>query len=244
METGFMGAPALKFQLIMDRPNYKTQTVSPFITCALRTRPRKPLWRKKRISTEAIQAIQALKLAKSSTSRLDQVFSTKLSRLLKTDLLDTLTILQEQNELDLALKVFEFVRKEVWYKPDITLYYDLIEMMGKNKLIEMAEEFFSRIEEEEGLKPDTRAFTEMIGAYFGVEMIDKAMETYQRMKASGCAPDKLTFAILIRELEEAGRPELVETVKKECEQYIKDAEEFLEEFERKMSAKGRVADLV
>jgi hypothetical protein len=63
------------------------------------------LWRAKRLSTEAIQAIQSLKLTRSSTPRLEEVFNSKLSRLLKTDLLDTLAVLQNQNELDLALKV-------------------------------------------------------------------------------------------------------------------------------------------
>jgi len=36
-----------------------------------------------------------------------------------------------------------------------------------------------------------------------VGMIEKAMETYESMKASGCAPDRLTFMILIRNLEKA-----------------------------------------
>lgn len=57
------------------------------------------------LSTEAIQAVQSLKLAQNSPSKLDQVFSTKLSRLLKADLEDTLAELQRQNEFVLALKV-------------------------------------------------------------------------------------------------------------------------------------------
>jgi len=59
------------------------------------------------MSTEAIQAVQCLKLAKSP-SKLEQVFNSRLSRLLQADLLDTLTELQRQNELDLALKVIPF----------------------------------------------------------------------------------------------------------------------------------------
>lgn len=57
------------------------------------------------LSTEAIQAVQSLKLAQNSPSKLDQVFSTKLSRLLKADLEDALAELQRQNEFNLALKV-------------------------------------------------------------------------------------------------------------------------------------------
>lgn len=63
------------------------------------------MWRTRVLSTEAIQAVQSLKLAQKSPSRLEQVFSNKLSRLLKADLLDVLAELQRQNESDLALKV-------------------------------------------------------------------------------------------------------------------------------------------
>lgn len=56
------------------------------------------------LSTEAIQVVQSLKLAKSSI-KLEEVFSSRVSRLLKSDLLDTLAELQRQGELDLTLKV-------------------------------------------------------------------------------------------------------------------------------------------
>lgn len=62
------------------------------------------------LSAEAIQAVHSLKLA-NSNSKLQHVFSNKLSRLLKADLLDTLAELQRQNEFHLALEVFiSFIR--------------------------------------------------------------------------------------------------------------------------------------
>ncbi|KAL5576231.1 hypothetical protein UlMin_017930 [Ulmus minor] len=205
---------------------------TPNIICGLRGRPRKPLWRKSVISTEAIQAIQSLKFAKSSPKKLDEVFNGRITRLLKSDLLDALAELQRQNELDLALKVFKFVREEVWYKPDLTLYCDMIRLLGKNKLIEMAEELFLELKKD-GLEPDTRAFTEMIGAYFRLGLVGKAIEMYELMKASGCNPDELTFTILIRSLKKVGEEELVGAIKKECEEYMDSPEKFLEEVEQK-----------
>ena len=86
------------------------------------------------------------------------------------------------------------MRKEVWYKPDMSLHCDMIQLLGKNRMTEMAEQLFTELEKD-GLKPVTRAFTEMIGAYLQVGMIEKAMETYERLKASGCSLDKLTFTI-------------------------------------------------
>lgn len=74
------------------------------ISCGLRGGPRKPLWRGRVLSTEAIQAVQSLKLAKSA-AKLEYVFDSRISRLLKADLIATLEELQRQNEWEIALKV-------------------------------------------------------------------------------------------------------------------------------------------
>lgn len=190
------------------------------------------------LSTEAIQAVQSLKLAQNSPSKLDQVFSTKLSRLLKADLEDTLAELQRQNEFVLALKVFNFVRKEMWYVPDLSLFNDMILMLGKRKMIEVVEKLLLELKNE-GLEPDARTYTELIGAYFKVEMVDKAMETYEQLKASGHVPDKLTLTILIRNLEKAGEEALSQTIKKECAEYFDYPNKFLEEVERKSAIPKR-----
>lgn len=108
----------------------------------------------------------------------------------------------------------------------------MIQMLGKNELITSAEELFCELKKE-GLEPDTRAYTEMIGAYLQVGMIDKAMETYGAMKSSGCAPDKLTLTILIRNLDNAGEEELAATVRRECAQYVDYPEKFLETVARR-----------
>ncbi|KAL5990875.1 hypothetical protein ACLOJK_011780 [Asimina triloba] len=195
------------------------------ISCRLRG-GRKPLWRSRVLSTEAIQAVQHLKLAKS-TSKLEEVFYKRLSRLLKADVIAVLDELRRQNEWEMALKVFKFVQKEVWYSPDLSLYSDMIMVLGRNKLIEIAEELFSELKKE-GLKPDTRAYTEMIGIYLRMGMVEKAMETYTLMKESGCVPDKLTLTILITNLEKAGEEELVSAIKRECADYMDFPRKFLD----------------
>ncbi|EOY04759.1 Vacuolar sorting protein 9 domain, putative isoform 3, partial [Theobroma cacao] len=223
MKPSLMGTLNLKFSLIpltgfLQNPqNHKRQHPST-VTCGLRGGTRKHLWRSRVLSAEAIQAVHSLKLA-NSNSKLQHVFSNKLSRLLKADLLDTLAELQRQNEFHLAL-----------------------ELLGKNRMTEMAERVFTELDKE-GLKPDTRAFTEMIGAYLIVGMTDKAMETYEMLKASGCCPDKLTFTILIRNLENAGREDLAAVLKKDCTEYLEYPERFLEQVQQKHS-KRRQLDLV
>ncbi|XP_047319162.1 protein THYLAKOID ASSEMBLY 8-like, chloroplastic [Impatiens glandulifera] len=202
------------------------------ISSGMRGGTRKPLWRKRVLSSEAIQAVHSLKLAKSPL-KLQQVFSSKIGRLLKADLLDALTELQRQNEMELALKVFEFVKKEEWYEPDTSLFSNMIMILGKNKQIEMAEKLFREMVREEGLKPDTSVYTEMIGAYLRIGMVTKAMEMYEEMKVSGCPPDKLTLTILIRNLEAFGEEEHLAFVKRECDQYVDLPRKFLEEVDMK-----------
>lgn len=108
MKSSVMGSlefqfPHLGFLQNLSKPHPRCSSM---VTCGLRGGPRKPLWRKSVLSSETIQVVHSLKLAKASTSRLQQVFSGRLSRLLKADLLDTLAELHRQNELDLALKVY------------------------------------------------------------------------------------------------------------------------------------------
>ncbi|XP_024961440.1 pentatricopeptide repeat-containing protein At1g62350-like isoform X2 [Cynara cardunculus var. scolymus] len=239
-----MGYSSVKFQFLQraldpcgfDKFQVRYATT---ITCGLR----KPLRVRRRsdgvLSTEAIQAVQSLKLAAKNPSKLDQVFNSKLIRLLKDDLLDAFVELQRQQHLDLALKVFEFMRKEAWYEPAHSLYGDLMLMFGKKKLIGEVEKLFSELIEE-GLEPDTRAYTELIGAYLKVDMIEKAMETYELMKASGCIPDELTLTIMIRNLESVGRDDLAVIIKNDCADYLDYPKKFLKEVARKYPKRLRL----
>ncbi|XP_078435216.1 uncharacterized protein LOC144706174 [Wolffia australiana] len=206
------------------------------VRCGLRDAgARGQLWRSRFISTEAIQAVQALKLAKSlpsSSSELEFVFDGRIKRLLKVDLIAVLEELQRQNKWDLALQVFRFIRGEVWYEPDLRLYSDMIYMAGKNKLVEIAENLFAEMKEE-GLTPDSRAYSELIGAFFQANMVGKAMETYRVMKESAVTPTEFTFTILIRNLEKAEEHDLASSVRRDCEMFLDCPEKFLKEVDKK-----------
>ncbi|XP_061365158.1 pentatricopeptide repeat-containing protein At1g62350-like [Gastrolobium bilobum] len=224
-ERRFLKKTSIDFQNINDRK---------VIVCGLRSSYSKRPRSKCVLSKESIQVIHALKLAKSKSSeKLHQILNSSLTRLLNRDLLDVLAELQRQNELHLSLKVFNFIREEPEYDKMLSLYADMILLLGRNKMIEEAEELFSEVVER-GLKPDTRMCTEMIGAYLQVGMIDKAMEIYGSMKenALGCSPDKLTFTILIRNLEKNGQEELAATLKQECVDYVESPDKFLKEVDQ------------
>lgn len=74
---------------------------------SVRSKNRRPLQKGRNPSIEAIQTVQALKRAniKKDQRLLDQVWESKLSRLLKLDLIAVLRELLRQNECELALKV-------------------------------------------------------------------------------------------------------------------------------------------
>ncbi|XP_068644541.1 pentatricopeptide repeat-containing protein At1g62350-like [Aristolochia californica] len=213
------------------------------VKCSLRDKglKKKPLWRKAQdMSTEAIQASRALKLAFSDHQNVEQkiaaVFLSKISRLLKADLLSLLSHLQRSNFCTLAVKVFEHARKETWYKPDIVLFYDMIYMLARNELVEEAEFYFIQLQLE-GLQPDWRVFTEMIGAYMEVGMVDKSMEMYTSMKELGCKPSELTYKILINNLVRFGRDDLVELVKKEVDENLDEPDLIWRSFDKRTKAK-------
>lgn len=170
--------------------------------------PRGPLWRtRKSISKEVVQAVQELKRARASPTELAQVFKIRVSRLLKVDLIGVLHELQRQDETDLALKVFEHIRKEAWYKPDLFLYRDLLECLGRNKKIEKVEHVWSVIESETP-QPELVVWTELVGAYLRNDLQTKAVEAFERMRASGVEPDHFTYSILIKGLWKADEKEI------------------------------------
>ncbi|KAK7271999.1 hypothetical protein RJT34_28319 [Clitoria ternatea] len=126
-------------------------------------------------------------------------------------------------------RVFKYIREELelGYERLVQVYADMIEMLGRNKMREMAEELFAEV------VPDTRMCSEMIGVYLKLGMTEKAMHIYGSMKEWGCAPDKLTFTILITSLQKTGQPELAETLKQDSVHYVDSPHNFLQQFQPK-----------
>ncbi|KAF7805397.1 pentatricopeptide repeat-containing protein [Senna tora] len=195
---------------------------------------RKGVWRFRVLSKEAIQVVHSLKLASKSTPKIQHLLHSRLSRLLKVDVLDVFSELHRQNELDLCLQVFNFIREEAGYKTELSLYSDMILLLGRNKLIGMVEELFNEIMEK-GFKGDTRMYNEIIGAYIQIGMTEKAMHMYNLMKASGCAPDKLIFTILIRNLQ---NPDLAAALKNDCTHYVDSPQKFIQQLQQKHALMG------
>ncbi|XWS54430.1 hypothetical protein CRYUN_Cryun10bG0088800 [Craigia yunnanensis] len=176
------------------------------ITMKDRSMNRKPLQKGRNLSIEAIQAVQALKRANSNTynnsfSELERVFYSKFRRLLKFYMMAVLRELLRQKECLLALKVFDDIRKEVWYKPQVLLYADIIAVFASN------------------------------GALISFKLTPFVMDCYGLMKAVGCEPDRSSFRILVNGLELIGETGFSAILRQDAQKYYGESLEFLEEEE-------------
>ncbi|PIA25012.1 hypothetical protein AQUCO_13300007v1 [Aquilegia coerulea] len=192
-----------------------------------RSKNRKPLQKGRNLSIEAIQTVQALKRAnnnnKDNKEMLERVFESKVRRLLKLDMIAILKELLRQNEPLLALKVFEDVRKEYWYKPQLLLYSDMIQMLVSNNLLEKVDliVFYLKIEM---LRLDadinTERFNVLLQRLMDYGFTTHAMECFQLMKKVECDLNEETFRILVIGLESKGEMDLSSMVRQEAQKYM------------------------
>eukprot|EP00252_Welwitschia_mirabilis_P009998 TRINITY_DN2300_c0_g1_i3.p1 TRINITY_DN2300_c0_g1~~TRINITY_DN2300_c0_g1_i3.p1 ORF type:complete len:196 (+),score=37.28 TRINITY_DN2300_c0_g1_i3:166-753(+) len=179
---------------------------------------RGPLFKGRILSSDAMQAVQSMKRAKGDVKKLDHVFETRVSRLLKVDLLALLKELRRQRECNLALRVFDTVRKESWYKPDIQLYISIISMLHENNFPESIELLYADLKEEYA-EANTKDLTQLIMLFLRIRMPQKAMEIYDLMKHQRCQLEEYTFQVLIKGLRRLNEDELADAVTKDFQQY-------------------------
>ncbi|XXG57473.1 hypothetical protein AAC387_Pa03g4615 [Persea americana] len=205
------------------------------ITMSNRRKERRPLQRG-RISTETIQAVQALKRAKNDPHLLHRIFDSKIRRLIKFDLIALLRELQRQNEPFLSLQVFEEIRKEYWYKPQVSVYADMVAVVASNGLFEKVHLLFSYLRAEilnadADADVEAEGFNVLLTTLMEFGIYEVVMECFQLMKEVGCEPDNSTFRILINGFESKGEMDLSAIVRQEAEKYFGESLEFLLEKE-------------
>ncbi|KAK1589420.1 hypothetical protein Q3G72_033863 [Acer saccharum] len=179
-------------------------------------RPRGPLWRgKKLIGKEALFVILGLKRFKDDEEKLQKFIKTHVLRLLKMDLVAVLVELERQEETLLAVKVFEVIRKQDWYEPDVFLYKDLIMALAKCRKMDEAMRMWENMRKE-NLFPDSQAYTEVIRGFLRDGSPADAMNIYEDMIKAPDPPEELPFRILLKGL--LPHPLLRNKVKKDFEE--------------------------
>ncbi|WVZ05183.1 hypothetical protein V8G54_018529 [Vigna mungo] len=97
-----------------------------------------------------------------------------------------------------ALKVFELLREQIWYRPNTGIYIKLIVMLGKCRQPEKAHKLFLAMVDE-GCVLDCESYTALLSAFSRSGLLDKAFTLLEEMKnTSGCQPDVQTYSILIK----------------------------------------------
>ncbi|KAF5458215.1 hypothetical protein F2P56_022264 [Juglans regia] len=97
-----------------------------------------------------------------------------------------------------ALKVFELLREQLWYRPNSGVYIKLIVMLGKCKQPEKAHELFQAMIDE-GCSASCESYTALLSAYSRSGLFDNAFSLLEHMKNTpDCQPDVQTYSILIK----------------------------------------------
>ncbi|CAN1282555.1 Protein THYLAKOID ASSEMBLY 8-like, chloroplastic [Linum perenne] len=163
-------------------------------------RPRGPLWRgKKLIGKEALFVIMGLKRFKDEEEKLDKFIKTHVNRLLKLDMVAVVCELERQDEVSLAVKIFQVIQKQDWYTPDRYIYKDLIIALTKSNKMDEAMKLWQSMRDE-GLFPDSQMYTEVIRGFLRDGSPADAMNVYEDMKQSPDPPEELPFRILLKGL--------------------------------------------
>ncbi|KAK8946538.1 Pentatricopeptide repeat-containing protein [Platanthera zijinensis] len=158
-----------------------------FIHSPSSSRPSLSIWRrKKEMGKEGLFVIHQLKRLRSGP-QFDQFMRTHVTRLLRTDLLAVLAELLRQDNISLSMKVYEAVRKEIWYHPDMFFYRDMLMMLARNKGEEETRRVWADLRSE-AVRFDQHTYGDIVRAFTDGGLPHLAMEIYGEMRSSPTLP--------------------------------------------------------
>ncbi|WOL04610.1 pentatricopeptide repeat-containing protein [Canna indica] len=175
--------------------------------------PSLSIWRrKKEMGKEGLFVVQQLKRLVSSGPRLERFMKSHVARLLRTDLLAVLAEFQRQDNVFLSMKIHDAVRKEIWYRPDMYFYRDMLMLLARNKKLEEAKLVWAHLKSED-VHIDQHTYGDIVRAFLDGGLPSLAMELYEDMRSSPDPPLSLPFRVMLKGL--VPYPELREKVKQD-----------------------------
>ncbi|PIA37479.1 hypothetical protein AQUCO_03000213v1 [Aquilegia coerulea] len=160
---------------------------------------------------EAIIIVKELKrLLKSDSIRFDRYLKTNVSRLLRSDLVAVLAEFQRQDQVYLSMKIYDMVRKEIWYRPDMFFYRDMLMMLARNKKGDEIKQVREDLRREEVLF-DQHTYGDIVRSFLDGGLPSEAMDLYEEMRQSPDPPLSLPYRVILKGL--LPYPELRERVK-------------------------------
>ncbi|KAK8319626.1 hypothetical protein V6Z11_A13G254500 [Gossypium hirsutum] len=167
--------------------------------------PSLSIWRrKKEMTKEGLIAAKELKRLQSNPVRLHRFILSHVSRLLKSDIVSVLAEFQRQNQL------YDVVRKEIWYRPDMFFYRDMLMMLARNRKVDESRRVWEDLKKEQVLF-DQHTFGDLVRVYLDSGLPSEAMNIYDEMRRSPDPPLSLPFRVILKGL--IPYPELRKKVK-------------------------------
>ncbi|KAK2976730.1 hypothetical protein RJ640_018203 [Escallonia rubra] len=182
-----------------------------YITGSAASRPSLSIWRrKKEMGKEGLMVAKELKRLQSNPVRFDRFVKSHVSRLLKSDLVAVLFEFQRQDLVYLSMKLYDVVRKEIWYRPDMFFYRDMLMMLARNTKVDEAKRVWEDLKREE-VHFDQHTFGDIVRAFLDSGLPTEAMDLYDEMRRSPDPPLSLPYRVILKGL--LPYPELREKVK-------------------------------
>lgn len=159
---------------------------------------------------EGLIIAKELKRLQSNPVRFDRFMKSHVSRLLKSDLVAVLAEFQRQDLVFLSMKLYDVVRKEIWYRPDMFFYRDMLMMLAKNKKVDEVKRVWEDLKREE-VHFDQHTFGDIIRVFLDSGLPSEAMDIYDEMRQSPDPPLSLPYRVMLKGL--LPFPELRDKVK-------------------------------
>lgn len=112
--------------------------------------------------------------------------------------------------LPIVFQLYDVVRKEIWYRPDMFFYRDMLMMLARNKSVDETKQVWQDLKSE-GVLFDQHTFGDIVRAFLDGGLPTEAMEIYDEMRRSPDPPLSLPFRVILKGL--IPYPELREKVK-------------------------------
>ncbi|KAJ3707638.1 hypothetical protein LUZ61_011343 [Rhynchospora tenuis] len=197
-----------------------------------RSKNRKPTQRGRYLSSEAILAVQSIKRSFiSSSNSNDLIWGNKekemVQRLIKRDMVAVMRELLSQGEPLLALLVFEEIRKEHWYRPQLSMYVDIISLLASSNLTKELQHTCSLLKREYHLQADTETFNLLLQVLLEFGHLHLALDSFRLMKLWDCEPDQDTYTILIPKLQSMGEIDVSHSLRLEAKRRYGTSLDFL-----------------
>ncbi|CAI9757610.1 unnamed protein product [Fraxinus pennsylvanica] len=187
---------------------------------------RGPLLKGRILSTEAIQAIQALKRAHRTDPT--NLPTHMLSRLIKSDLIAAFKELLRQDHCILALKVFSTIRSE--YVVDWSNYADLVLALTRKGFRDEIEALILDMEKEGGIQcDDSKGLSRLIKALIDTERKESTVRIYEMMRRSGWGSnvtvDEYLGKVLSRGLRRFGEEKMADEIDEDLRRFCRGISE-------------------